>query len=433
VRCIGESWPLDPRLAQRPGAALGSVAVAGRPVRLFISHSSHAPGSLDALKSLAGELGARGVDVLFDKTQITTGDEWRKVINAMLADCDAAAFVITDDAIDSRWVLKEANILLWRRALSAEKFLVLPVQYGALDADGLKESQLWDELSPLQLGRADTANAAADLIAAKLVPLGEMLEDTPLERMAIEIATHLDGVPKPLLLQALLKLGEPLPATVEPAEFARAIARWILAQEPPALTRMAEALGSLGERFVTDELVPVLEYVMPLWVDPDAASWLTRPGLRLGKCRGVGIACTRPKETITHFLRRAHVPGHDPGALWLNAVDDGTDADDVERELKEVLSRAMFDRTRREPRDRDVERQLTQRSRFVVLQLPEDKSVVETLHDRYGNLRWVFHAPIEPPRPGAADAVAWVTPELPAGAEDAVWDDYWDATAGGTG
>jgi hypothetical protein len=406
--------------------------VAGRPVRLFISHSSHAAGSLDALTTIAETLKGRGIDVRYDKTEITTGDEWRQVINAMLADCDAAAFIVTPGALTSEWVLKEANILLWRRARNPD-FLVLPVCYGEVDAQALTDSTLWKELEPLQLGQADTPDAAAGLIADKLAPLGEMLDPTPLGLMAIEIAARLEQAPKPLLHRARLKLDPAAPATVDPGELADAIARWMLAQEPPALKQMAAALSELGDRFVKDDLEALLDYVMPLWVDPDAASWLTRPGLRVADRHGIGIACTRPDDTVEHFVKRAHVPGWAPEALTLNAIADGADADDIEREVKNLVRNMMEKRRRGHPaRDRDIDRLLKDGQLFVAVPLPDDESVITALRARYARLNLVFHAPISEPRPGAAGSVAWITPALKPTEEDSVWADYWQATTGGT-
>ena len=45
--------------------------------------------------------GKGGVDVLFDKEQITEGARWREVIHAMLAECDAAIILVTPDALQS--------------------------------------------------------------------------------------------------------------------------------------------------------------------------------------------------------------------------------------------------------------------------------------------------------------------------------------------
>src|SRR4051794_21042953 len=146
--------------------------------------------------------------VLYDKREITTGDEWRLRINAMLAGCDAAAFLLTDDALTSKWVLKEANILLWRRSRSRD-FRVLPVQFGAHDHATREASEVWRELEMLQCGCAETPDDVAEIILGRLESVAAELDPTPLELMAGKIDLYLAReVPPAWMQRALRQLGE---------------------------------------------------------------------------------------------------------------------------------------------------------------------------------------------------------------------------------
>jgi hypothetical protein len=404
------------------------LKVAGRSVRLFLSHSSHAEGSEAVLKAVVAALTARDINVLYDKREIRMGYEWRERINAMLAGCDAAAFMLTGDALASEWVLKEANILRWRRSRSTD-FRILPVLYGALDDATREASDVWRELADLQCGQAETADEVAEIIADKLASLTGNLDPTPLEVMAGDIEQYLAQRVHPARLQrAVQELGEDVPwdSDGRSSPLAFRIARWMLSQPPPALEVLAVTLKQLVSE---SDRATLLEYVLPLWVDPAAATWLTPARELPAGCHGVGIACTRPADTVDHFLRRAHVPDEPPPVLWMNAIGDGADAADIEVELKLVVAKHLERRSRRTPLPIDVER-ACQRPWLVALPLPTDPGVIGDLQDRHKNLTFIFWAPfgadVEAP---SASAVAWVDPRLEPDDEQAVWDDYYAAVA----
>src|ERR1700694_2670824 len=98
--------------------------------RVFVSHSSKGADAAKRLDDVHSGLQGRGYDVLMDICDIRSGEEWRQKIHRMLAQCHAAVILFNQDAIDSRWVLKEATILAWRHALERPAFKLLPVRLG---------------------------------------------------------------------------------------------------------------------------------------------------------------------------------------------------------------------------------------------------------------------------------------------------------------
>src|SRR5580658_4736674 len=84
--------------------------------RIFISHSSHPdPFADQVLKAVKDGLG--GQEIFIDSDVLRPGDEWCSVIYHRLAECHAAIILLNRAALESTWVRREVNILLWRRAL----------------------------------------------------------------------------------------------------------------------------------------------------------------------------------------------------------------------------------------------------------------------------------------------------------------------------
>ncbi|MFD7247251.1 toll/interleukin-1 receptor domain-containing protein [Streptomyces massasporeus] len=119
---------------------------------VFISHSAR--GDAFAMAVLARiEEGLRGKShiPLVDQSDIDPGDEWRPTIVDWLARCHAAVVLLNDRALESHWVRREVNILMWRRALGAP-LLVVPVLLGDLTTGVVKKAGL-EELRPIQFAR----------------------------------------------------------------------------------------------------------------------------------------------------------------------------------------------------------------------------------------------------------------------------------------
>src|SRR5688572_25095194 len=100
--------------------------------RLFLSHSSPSEEARARLVAFANALkvapGADDLQVLYDKEQIQTGDDWRKRIAFMLHSCHGGVVIVDEAALDSPWVLAEATFLSLRHEYSPT-FGFLPVSF----------------------------------------------------------------------------------------------------------------------------------------------------------------------------------------------------------------------------------------------------------------------------------------------------------------
>jgi len=87
---------------------------------IFISHSSKVSGDARRfVEALPVEFATRNLERFLDEADLYPGDAWRPVIYRQLAACSGAVLVLDPNAMQSAWVLKEATILAWRRALRA--------------------------------------------------------------------------------------------------------------------------------------------------------------------------------------------------------------------------------------------------------------------------------------------------------------------------
>jgi hypothetical protein len=394
---------------------------------VFISHSSHGPGPRAWLTAFAGALrvGPDAVEPRFDLELITTGQQWREVINGMLWEGPAGVVLVSPDALASPWVLKEATILR-ARFDRREEFLLVPVLCG-VTLEELQASRLWGplDLPAVQFPRSsDPAEVAAE-VKAQLAPLASMLDRSPLARLAGQVASELRESAEAQCQDVLNKIGEALPLRMvdETDGYARAITAWVLRQPPPALNRIADALAELGKSFPADRVRAILELVAPLWVDPEAASRLVEAHSRPDGPRSVALACAKPKVTVRHYLDSAYLPSRAPTHVRLHGITGGSHADDVADELRSALRRQVQDLS--DESDEEIDEYLNglRRPFYVSVGLPEDSEVMADLRGRYAKITFIYHAaalrdPAELP---------WVLPQLEAGEESAAFSDYVEA------
>src|SRR4051812_44064690 len=113
---------------------------------VFISHSSKTDPYADAVRiHVQRALVARGWEVRVDIDGLRGGEEWSGVLYHWLADCDAAVVLVGRKALTSKWVAREVDLLLWRRALGSP-LTVVPAILGDLTRADVEPSPLADLL-----------------------------------------------------------------------------------------------------------------------------------------------------------------------------------------------------------------------------------------------------------------------------------------------
>lgn len=213
-----------------------------------------------------------------DQSDIEPGDEWRPQLVDWLARCDAAVVLLNQAALDSPWVRREVNILMWRRALGAP-LLVVPVLLDGLTTGAVKQAGL-EELRPIQFART----------AQGTEPDAKILADQVLDRFAAlpQAATGTD--PMSVWLKRLaLYLSEAQRQPSVLAEAARALKAeqdflaHVTAQQGGCLflahqflvappERMEKALDVLAPSLQDQTIRRLTSALNATWVDEQAAS-----------------------------------------------------------------------------------------------------------------------------------------------------------------
>lgn len=94
---------------------------------VFISHASK--DKLDYVEELYQTIMQLGIDVYYDRTSISWGDDWKKSILKGTAESEFAIIVISENFFDREWTERELNEFLKRQNKSGQK-IVLPLLHG---------------------------------------------------------------------------------------------------------------------------------------------------------------------------------------------------------------------------------------------------------------------------------------------------------------
>jgi hypothetical protein len=143
--------------------------------------------------------------VWFDRRRLEPGDEWELDIVEALHTCEAAVLLLTPDALESPWVLREATVLGDRRSRWPGLRLV-PVLFAGTTYETLGKNPWWAALDitrwqPVQAPHGDFEgdNATDDLetivdaVVEKLAALSEP-RDPSMERWSEEVRAFLSGL-----------------------------------------------------------------------------------------------------------------------------------------------------------------------------------------------------------------------------------------------
>lgn len=294
--------------------------------RLFISHSTP-PEELPRLQALVAaiEKASDGaIAVVYDKTWIEPGDEWRRRIAFMLHACHAAVVLADQRALASKWVLTEAIYLSLRNQVDPH-FQFIPINFLPIDGEsGSAESRAaraeerarfadgpWGavDLGRLQQARGATVDQVASLVVAALRSKGELVEhQSPVDLLALQLASKWFGGISDALLQAVItELGEdPAYARADRSlRVATAIVRDLI--ENGKLSRIRDVLDRLGLALPDDHLLAVLQALAPLPMDAKAAAILTLKRSPGPGCVHVRISSTLPARTVPWYIARANL------------------------------------------------------------------------------------------------------------------------------
>lgn len=228
---------------------------------------------LDALEK---KLKQRGFDVLLDRKRLEGGQRWRQELHTWMASCHGAVILFSENAYkDSEWVLKEATILSWRKALDPD-FELVPVTLSPVKGTWLSKG----DYEPLALGEIQTIDGdlrekAVTKVVARLAPLLDACPATPLDEVLSFLAEKLRPIKPATLKNIAAKLGKPIqwdPARDTADQFAREILHVDLARVKDVMLEL--------QPFVSADALEIVNMVAPFCIDPVVAAPVARVALR---------------------------------------------------------------------------------------------------------------------------------------------------------
>jgi len=285
-------------------------------VNVFISHSSKRdPLARKVRKSVVDGLTAMNYEVNVDTDALPAGRDWCLQLMWWLAECDVAVVLLNERALDSHWVRREVNILMWRRALWPS-LRVLPVLVGNVTPDQFENRGFEDLLSlecvqlPHEHGE-DACEYAQKLAAAALGEFAELPdvrhESDHMRRWVEDVAALLETIDVPGALRdagrALGIENEDLHHLEAHAGAGRLLAHHMLAMA--STTGLREALYEIARkrRLSRDDLTLLVALLTPTWIDGDAARLLL-PSDGLHTKRLVALNARDP-DTAGQYVDRA--------------------------------------------------------------------------------------------------------------------------------
>lgn len=399
--------------------------------KLFVSHSSHSDASKTRLRSVCQRLENAGFSVLVDYEEIKSGDVWRDRIHISLAECHAALILFDKEALNSPWVLKEATILSWRRALEKDSFRLLPVRLGSVTKDDLETRQF----APLLLNEVQhVVNADADSIVAAVLNSVNAGSDSRslMELLVDDIAKQLE------LLNIADSTLENVARQQDPnirftqgesrrTKFAELLARRLFRTGPLCLSCAVDLLNALGSAATRSVVEKIAYLIAPLWVEPDAAALIERGCARAGDFQDLAFYSAKLR-TFTQFaaedyVRRAYLRSAVYTLLRVEEVSAGDDMNHVIERIRDYVRERS--ETRKYDEDAEIDEyingSLTNDPAFVVLSLVLDEATLGKLRERYPRLTFLMYTSQSgPTRTPLCSRTHYIDPELTIDAEKTI-------------
>jgi hypothetical protein len=246
---------------------------------IFVSHSSVDNARTDAFcKELGRLLGPDNCQILVDTKTLETGGIWPVQLHEMMAGCHAAVVLLSENALKSRWVLKELTILSWRRSLDPN-FKLFIAQFPGITDEQVKQSGY----EPLEFRRIQGINSDDPALIAASVH-ARLQADTiaPVTTLFDLLAKKLGELLRQADAQSLKDLAQDLkaewpawrPETDPTSALVESVCRQVLRGDLGSFPGLAELFESLKTKLPPHALKDVLTLVAPHWVDNQAAGQL---------------------------------------------------------------------------------------------------------------------------------------------------------------
>jgi TIR domain-containing protein len=396
-------------------------------VRIFVSHSSK---DLLLTKAICVELSrvdpgvmqvesTRGINGLVDYENLQDGQPWPKQLHEWLARCHAGLIVLTQAALASDWVLKEATILTWRQSLD-DGFKVF-IAYDTNDVtDQTLKANRYGPLSIRSIQRIDSLDAAT--IAARVRQgLGPAKVRTPFERLVGKLSDLMNGKIGRNTLETLAERlrVDPLwdPAGKNDEQVIEEIARRLLNEDLGGFNGLDEIIEELATTVGVEPLKAILDFLAPYWVDAEVAGRLRALSGRQPP-GAAALNTSTPAHASFMYVRRAH----DMGLGYMLPELAGGDAGQTAAEISKQICNWFRSRKYANPRNDDasIKKEIAAWKKPVYALLPErvDFDVLDELRREFTNVIFVMPTGSRLEPDGRFVDVDWLEPALDPAAEE---------------
>lgn len=412
-------------------------------ITVFISHASadraQTKELLAALRAAApaDELSPRvDFELLADYESLRLGEEWPRQLNEWMARSHAGVILLTEAAVRSAWVLKEATILTWRKSVDPG-FVLIPLRAPEVTDELLRKEKFDPLMLPLlqSWSERDMGNIAAT-IREQLRACDT--RSTPFDRLIGRLADILVGVGENTLRDVAVRLHAPTPHWQPGADprrhMAEAMARSLLCQDLGGYTEggLNRLLGELAITTDKETLRRLLAFLAPHWVDCHAAGQLaavaTATARRAAALNGEFLV----DYTAKMYAMRAHPL--DASMHLVIGTAGGSSGDDLEHYTREICQHfwemPRFAKWSPSVRGQRIIDHLRERSmhRYVVLPPPvPDGDCVRALVERFPKLTFLLGTGPELERVSGVEA-EWLSPPLDVKREAMAFSDHGDAS-----
>jgi len=255
-------------------------------------------------------------NVWLDRRALRAGQDWRDGIHQALRGCAGAVVLLSPEALESRWVLKETTILAWR-AFLGEPVLVIPVLLGIAEADLVAHGFEPSGVTAIQAEVVpDERGASVDEVAERIVARFDETVSTPVagrshtwkstvDEWLDETARLLHEDDERYLRKMFAVLG--LDPDDEDAERFdedrfRTVAGELLVAVPDTILDVLHTISGVR---TPEKKAMLRNAVEALWVDARAANRLPHVAGRADPPRVVAIDADEP-VTGRHYVERAY-------------------------------------------------------------------------------------------------------------------------------
>ena len=394
---------------------------------VFVSHSSQDKPLTDKVcTALAAALpAAQGFRILVDNQDLKPSQEWPRYLIEWMARCHCAVILLTESAIKSDWVLKEATLLTARRTVE-DSFALVPVRFDK--TEHLLKEHGYDPLFLNTYQGIQFTNIAALVDKVKSELAKRSSDATPFEALAASLADLLERVGS----NALRTVSGKLTQFEAVAVLKDDRARWI---DNIATHLVCGHLGALdGVHDLVDcfntsdaEVVrKILRFVAPYWVDPLAAQRLLRLAHQQPR-HGAALNGSRVFDfTAKLYVQRAH----QPSKRFEIILVDGGNHDDYAAHVRAVIA-AFVRKDRPNLKDhQQVAADLAKRRAALYALLPSplpDDEVLNAVMDEFPTITFILWTGERLNQAGPFSRVERLEPEVDLLREDKEERDWFEA------